>query len=327
MKAAQLVEPGKITIQETPIPSPKPGEVLIRTSVAGLCGSDHSVYHGKFDVPLPVIPGHEAIGTIVELGEGVTNVSVGQRVTIQPNFGCGVCPLCKSGHDNICPSKIRLGIDTNGVLAEYVTAPSRYVWALPADLPDEVAVFTEPLAVAVHGVNMLPPKKDDRVLVMGAGIVGLLALQVARISGAEITACDLEQTRLDLAEKLGASRILGERDALDAFHNTFDVIYDTSGSPAAFELALQLAAPGGKIVIFSLPSQEASLNIQTIVRKELQIKGSMIYTDEFPQAIEILQKGQIDTELMVSDKLPLSEVQKGLDNFALPKRIKILVEI
>ena len=137
MKAALLVEPRKLIVTDTQAPAPGPSEVLIRVCLAGICGSDHTLYHGRFGVPMPVIPGHEAIGRIERVGSGVSDLAIGQRVTIQPNFSCGSCALCRAGHKNICPSKVRLGVDTNGVFAELVKVPADYVWPVPDDLADE----------------------------------------------------------------------------------------------------------------------------------------------------------------------------------------------
>ena len=120
-------------------------------------------------VSLPVVPGHEAVGLVEEIGQGVTKVKPGDRVTIQPNVGCGQCALCRSGHKNICPSKIRIGLDANGVFAQLALAPEDYVWRIPEGLPDDVAVFTEPLSVAVHAVNTVQPEPGSRILVLGAG--------------------------------------------------------------------------------------------------------------------------------------------------------------
>lgn len=198
MKAAVLVEPLKMEIKDVPVPEPGPGEVRLRVMLAGLCGSDHTLYHGGFGVPLPVIPGHEAVGRIEKLGSGVSGLAVGQRVTIQPNLSCGVCPLCVAGNKNICPSKIRVGVDANGVLAEYVKVPANCVWPIPDGLEDEAAVFTEPIAVAVHAMKITAPQEGDRTLIFGAGAIGLLVQQMAALNGAEVTACDLRKVGLTL---------------------------------------------------------------------------------------------------------------------------------
>jgi len=327
MKAAVLIEPRKIIVEDTKTPELGSGEVLIRVLLAGICGSDHTLYHGRFGVPLPVIPGHEAVGRIEEIGDGVSGLEVGQRVTIQPNFSCGSCALCRAGHKNICPSKVRLGVDTNGVFAELVKVPADYVWPVPDGIEDEVAVFTEPLAVTVHAMKIWEPRKGERTLIFGAGIMGLLALQLAVLRGAEVSACDLAETRLAMAERLGASRTIGPGDSFESYYNSFDVIYDTSGAPAALEQVIRLAAPKGKIVILSLPGEDHPVPTDMIVRKELQIMGSLIYTNEFPESMDILKSGKIKTDLLNTGKLSLNELDNGLREFASPERMKMLVEI
>jgi 2-desacetyl-2-hydroxyethyl bacteriochlorophyllide A dehydrogenase len=327
MKAAVLVEPRKIIVEDTKTPEPGPGEVLIRVSLAGICGSDHTLYHGRFGVPLPVIPGHEAIGRIEKTGDGVSGLAVGQRVTIQPNFSCGSCALCRAGQKNLCPSKVRLGVDTNGVFADLVKVPADYVWPVPDGIEDEVAVFTEPLAVTVHAMKIWEPRKGERTLIFGAGIMGLLALQLAVLRGAEVSACDLAETRLAMAAQLGASRTIGPGDSVESYYNAFDVIYETSGAAASLAQVIRLAAPKGKIVILSLPGKDHPVPTDMIVRKELQIMGSLIYTDEFPESMNILKRGKLKTDLLNTGKLSLDELDNGLREFASPERMKMLVEI
>lgn len=327
MKAALLIEPRKIIETEVEIPEPGPGEVLIRVSLAGICGSDHTLYHGRFGVPMPVIPGHEAVGRIESLGDGVSGLPLGQRVTIQPNVSCGHCRLCRDGHRNLCPSKVRLGVDKNGVFAEFASVPADYVWPVPDGLKDEVAVFTEPLAVAVHAMKIWEPAKEDRVLIFGAGIMGLLALQLIATRGASVTACDIAETRLAMAKQLGAVQTIGREESLEPFFGGFDVLYETSGVPMALDQVIRLAAPRAKIVVLGLPGKEHSVSTDLIVRKELQIMGSLIYTDEFPEAVSLLESGRIQTDLLNSGKLSLGQLDEGLRNFGSAERLKTLVEI
>ena len=327
MKAAVLVEPRTIQVKDVHVPEPGPGEVLIRVTLAGICGSDYSLYTGKLAVSLPVIPGHEAIGRIEKLGSGVSGLAIGQRVTIQPNFSCGECRVCRSGHENICPAKVRLGIDTDGVFAEYVKVPAGYVWPIPEDLEDGVAVFTEPLAVPAHALKKTAPRKGDRTLILGAGVIGLLTLQLALLHGAEVTACDLEEKRLALAKRLGASQVIDANDPMESAYNSFDYIYEASGAQAGLAQAIQLAGPSGRIVVLGLPGKENPVTTALIVRKELQIIGSMIYTDEFPQVLDMLKTRQIETAPLITAKIPLSELNRTLKAFASPGRVKILVTI
>ena len=327
MRAALLTGVGKLIVTDTDVPVCSPDDVLIRVKLGGICGSDHTLYHGRFGVPLPVIPGHEAVGTVETTGEGVTGMEPGQRVTIQLNFSCGQCALCTAGHGNTCPSKVRLGVDTNGVFAEFVKVPARYVWKIPEQIPDEVAVFTEPLAVGVHAMRITAPNPGDKVLIFGAGIMGLLILQLAVSKGASVTACDLAEKRLSLSRQLGAERIIGPEASPEDFTNTFDVIYETSGVPMALDRVIRLAAPLGKIVVLSLPGKDHTIPTDMVVRKELIIRGSLIYTDEFPEAIEILQSGKIKTDPLATGKVSLPELDQVLGAFASPERIKTLVEI
>ena len=327
MKSALLIEPRKLIITDTPKPEPGPGEVLIRVALAGICGSDHTLYHGGFGVPMPVIPGHEAIGRIEEIGDGVSGLTVGQRVTVQPNFSCDTCELCLSGHKNICPSKIRLGVDTNGVFAEFAKFPASYVWPIPDGLEDHVAVFTEPVAVIVHAMNIMAPQSGDRTLIFGAGIMGVLALQMALAKRSEVTACDIVEGRLEMAKKLGASRVIGTKEPVESFYGAFDLIYETSGAPGALDQAIRLAAPLGRIVVLSLPGKDHPVLTDLIVRKELQIMGSLVYTDEFPQSMDVLNSGKIKTGLLTTRKLSLNELDNALREFTSPERLKMLVEI
>lgn len=324
MKAAMLLGAGDIQLGDVPKPVPGAGEVLLRVSMAGICGSDNALYHGKYDVTLPVIPGHEMIGYVEELGAGVNSLTIGQRVTVQPNFSCGHCDLCTSGHANICPEKIRLGIDNHGVFAEYVSVPAAYTWPLPDDISDDDAVLAEPLAVAVHALRRGPCKPGDRVLVLGAGLIGLLTLQLAVQAGAEVTACDLEDGRLELARQLGATDVIRPGDDVSA---GFNVVYETSGAAPGFSQAVQLAAPAAKIVVLGLPSQESQVPAAMIVRKELDIVGSMIYTDEFPQTIKILQQRQLNLTPLLSVKFPLEQLNEQMGNFSRPDYLKMVVEI
>jgi len=327
MKSAVLVEPQKIKIQETPNPEPKAGEVVVQPTLAGVCGSDYSLYKGKFKVPLPVIPGHEAVGKVVRAGQVASNLTPGLRVAIQPNFPCRICPVCRAGHENVCTAKIRLGIDIPGVFAQEVSVPADYVWPLPDELDDEVAVFVEPLAVAMHGINLAKPEPGQKVLIIGSGVIGSLALQLAVNCGAEVTACDIEGARLEMAKKLGATEVFNaySRDAFAV--NKFDLVVEASGSPSALSQAVELAAPGGNVILIGLPGQEHSLLSDLIVRKGLKIYGSMIYINEFPEAINALKAGRIQTQPLISHRLKLENLEQKIIDFYTPDRIKMIVVV
>ena len=327
MKAAVLQDHSTIRLQDVNTPEPSADEALVKVNMGGICGSDHSTYRGKIAVAFPLIPGHEAVGTISRLGQSVEGLEIGQRVTIQPNFSCNTCALCQSGHGNICASKIRLGVDIDGVFAEYVKVPARYVWTVPDSLSDQIAVFTEPLAVCIHAMRRIRPKPGDRVLIFGAGVIGLMTAQLAVREGAQVTAADLSEKRLSLARQLGASQTIGPDTERESYFNQFDVIYETSGAPMAFDQTVRLAAGAGKICLLGLPGSENPISVDMIVRKELRVAGAMIYTDEFSEALDLLQSGHIQTSALTTSILPLAELESALKAFGDPMRIKTLVSI
>ena len=326
MKCAIMKDTELLEIGQCDTPTPKAGEVLVEVEIAGICGSDASLFRGKTGVPLPVIPGHEAVGRIAALGENVKNVSVGQRVVIHPSFSCGECQLCRSGHANICPDKVRLGLDCDGVFAEYVTIPADYAWPVPASMDSEVAVFTEPVAVAYRAFYKAAPKAGQRALVFGAGVIGLLVTQFLRNAGCRIVAVDLVPERLEIARRMGASVTLDNTDSL-AENGPFDVVYETSGAPQAFALATEVAALGGSIVLLGLPPGPHPVLATPIVRKELRVFGSIVYTDEFEPVLYMLEKGLIDTKPLVSSVCNLEDLPGCLKGFSDPDRVKTLIRI
>jgi 2-desacetyl-2-hydroxyethyl bacteriochlorophyllide A dehydrogenase len=327
MKAAVLIEPNHIEIRDIPTPSPRAGEVLVRIREVGICGSDSSVYQGYLGGILPVVPGHEAVGEIAALGPDVEGIRIGERVAIQPNFACGTCPTCLSGRENICPQKIRMGIDADGAFAEFAIAPRKYVWSLPDSLSNRDAALTEPLAVAVHGIGKCPPTANDRVLVYGAGAIGLLYIQLAVLSGAHVTVLDIAEPRLSVARELGAAETFISGTQLEAASRDFTVVYETSGTSDALGHIVQWGAPAARILLAGLPKQESCFPTAPITRKELHIQGAIIYVDEFPKAIELLAKGQIRTDLFFTNVYSLEELSAALADFRSPSRVKDLISI
>ena len=327
MRAAVLEQPGTIkTSANFEKPQPKDDEALISVSLSGVCGSDHSIFNGKYDNPYPIIPGHEAVGTIEEAGTLVSNFQIGDKVIIHPNYSCGECDMCRSGLKNICRNKVRVGIDINGVFADYIAVPEKALYRVPETLTEEVAVFAEPLAVCAHGVQMTPLTPKDRVLVFGAGVIGQLTLQLARQHTEEVYACDLIDFRLDLARQLGAKEGISSQKRLAALENSFDVVYETSGANIGLEQAVKLAAPNATIVLLGVSAQPSPVATNLIVRKELKIKGSMIYGDEIPTCIDLLNRNVINTEPLLSSVIELDQLQDVLDNFSAPERLKTLIK-
>jgi 2-desacetyl-2-hydroxyethyl bacteriochlorophyllide A dehydrogenase len=327
MKAAVLVAPGRIEIADIPAPEPRPNEVLVRLRQAGICGTDYAVYSGMIQCPLPLVLGHEAVGEIAALGPGASRFHVGERVVLQPNFACGACDMCRSGRINICRHKVRLGLDVHGVFAEYVAAPESFVWALPEGLRYETAVFAEPLSVAFHGLRKALPHPGERVLVYGAGVIGLLFVHLAVLAGADVSALDIVEPRLALAADLGAKRVFRSSSELEPEAGTFSVVYETSGIPEAFGHIVTLCAPGGRVVLTGLPEKEYPVLSALITRKELTVLGSMIYTDEFPAVLDLLKEGKVRVAPLLTEMKPLDEVGQALADFRSPHRVKTVITI
>ncbi len=233
MRAAVLVEPKKLEVRDVPTPTPARDEVLVRVRRASICGTDYAMFSGDLGRPLPLILGHEAAGEVAAVGEGVVGIATGQHVTIQPNFACGRCETCARGKENVCPDKVRLGLDVNGVFADYVCVPRQYVWPLPPGLDLSIATLSEPLSVALHGIGMAPPRPGDRVLVFGAGAIGLFFVRLAALAGATVAAIDVAPRRLAAARALGASRTFGSVDECAREAGGFVTAYETSvyGNP------------------------------------------------------------------------------------------------
>jgi 2-desacetyl-2-hydroxyethyl bacteriochlorophyllide A dehydrogenase len=327
MKAAVLLSPGRMEIRDVPVPLPREGEVLVCIHGAGICGTDFAKFKGELQGNFPIVAGHEGVGRVAALGPGTGGISVGEMVAIQPNFACGKCETCRSGRGNICPDRVRLGLDVDGVFAEYATAPAKYVWRLPEGLPWEAAALTEPLAVALHGIRKIAPLAADRVLVYGTGAIGLLYVQLAVLAGAEVTAFNPSPGRLAAARKLGAPKTVNSRDELELQSGDFSVIYETSGSADALGQIIRVAAPGARILLTGLPERESLLPAALIARKELLIEGAMTYTDEFPAAIALLQQGAIRADVIITNIYPLEQLPGALADFRSPTRIKDLVRI
>jgi L-iditol 2-dehydrogenase len=325
MNAAVLTAPGRLEVREVPVPAPGKGQVLVKVHLAGVCGSDHSLYRGRLMGKLPVTPGHEAVGSVAAVGTGVASAKVGDRVVLQPFVFCGRCMSCQSGQENMCENRLRLGLDTDGAFAEYVLAPERFVRHLADEMPDERAVFAEPLAVALRGMRTGDPWPGDRIMVLGTGTVGLLLLQLAAAASAEVWACDLSSLRLEAARALGAAVVFQSMDELSGLDDTFDCIFETSGAPEALSHALRLAAPGGRVALLGVPPEPWPISSGMIVRKELRILGSLLYTDEFSEAVKLLMQKRINTRILTTGTVPLQELPRALEEFRHESRIKTLV--
>lgn len=335
MQAAVLYRPQDIKVEEVSEPRLEDGEVSIELHTAGICGTDAHIYQGNREVSYPLILGHECCGHIVQLGEGVINLREGQRVVVQPNFGCGNCLLCRTGRDNLCPSKISLGVTIDGCFAEYVKAPARYVWPIPDGISDEQGTMVEPLAVAIRAVGKMGELLGKRVMILGGGPIGLLVLQLAKRTGAIVFLTDLIEERLMLGKELGADGVVnvGKYDPREGATSLtggkgIDVIVETAGVTRTVEQAIEIVRSGGRIVLVGIPSSVANIPPASLVWKEIEIFGSFIYSyEDFHQAIQIINEGKVKVDPLISHRFSLKDIGKAFDVLEQGKGVKVIINL
>jgi len=330
MKAAVLHGPRTLRIEAIGAPEPAAGDVLVRVAAAGLCGTDYSIFSGDRAVGYPRVMGHEFVGRVEAVGPGVTAPRVGDRVAIEPNYSCGLCALCREGNRNLCLSRTAVGIDVDGCFAELVRVPARCCWAAPAAVADEDLMVTEPLAVVVRAVARAQVRSGETAAVVGAGTLGLLAVQVLRARGARVLAVSRSTRRFALARELGAEATHAVADgAPDEAARAFsrregvDCVVETAGTPEAVAHALALVRPGGRVVLTGLPHEPTSVRFFSVVRREVTIAGSMIYQDEFPEAMRLVAAGAVRTRPLVTHRFALDEIERAFVAHREPASIKV----
>jgi threonine dehydrogenase-like Zn-dependent dehydrogenase len=276
--------------------------------------------------------GHEFVGVADAVGRDVTRVRVGDRVAVEPNYSCGRCPLCREGNRNLCLSRTAVGIDVDGGFAQAVTVPARCCWPTPPAVGDEQLLLTEPLAVVVRAVSRAAARAGECAAVLGVGTLGLLAVQVLCARGARVLALGRSIKRFEMARALGAGAVhaLGAGDlgaAARAFSGRegVDLVIETAGTADAVRHAVELVRPGGRVVLTGLPHEPTTLHFFDVVRRELQLLGSMIYQDEFPEAMRLLAAGQVRTELLVTHRFDLDAIGEAFVAHRDPASIKVAV--
>jgi 2-desacetyl-2-hydroxyethyl bacteriochlorophyllide A dehydrogenase len=322
-------------VEQVAAPVPGPGEAVVRVGAAGICGTDYRIWTGDRPVRYPLIPGHELVGDVVAVGAGVSRVALGDRVAVEPNWGCGACDLCREGSGNVCLRRTAVGIDRAGGFAELVALPERACWRAPAGLGDDRLLLTEPLAVVVRAVGRGAPRAGESAAVVGAGTLGLLALQVLRARGCRVLVVSRSGRRVALARALGAEATVA-LDAGDAVaaaralsgRDGVDLVVETAGTAEAVEFALGqvgFVRPGGRVVLTGLPHEPARVEFFWLVRREIDVRGSMIYQQEFGEALALLARGAVDVGPLLTHRFPLEAIEEALEAHRRPEAIKVAV--
>ncbi|GEM45483.1 NAD(P)-dependent alcohol dehydrogenase [Deinococcus cellulosilyticus] len=332
MKAAVLHAIRDVRIEERPIPPVRPGHVRVRIRTVGVCGSDvHYFTHGRigpFVVESPIILGHESMGVIEDIGEGVKHLQPGDRVTLEPGYPCRTCECCKSGRYNLCPEMTFMATPpVNGAFVEHLEWPADFVFRVPDSVSDDAAALIEPLAVGVWSVQRGGVKPGDAIVVYGAGPIGCTTLQAAKTAGATtLIAVDLEEYRLDLIRELGATHTINARHEdvlarireitrrnLPESHSGADVVFETAGNLRTCQQSMLAARPGGVVVLVGLPpNPQVELDLVAAASREVDIRGIFRYANCYPAALRLVEEGRVNLDRMVTHRYPLDQAGEAL---------------
>ena len=305
MKCMVISSPNEITLSEIDNPIPDSGEVLIQVMASGICGTDLHIYHGEYLGDYPVIPGHEFSGVVTAIGSQVARFKIGDRVAVEPNIACDNCEHCLNNRQNFCLNWQAVGVTLPGGMGQFVTAPEKVVFDI-GDLPFEQGAFVEPLSCVIHGVERAHIKLGDRVVILGAGPIGNLILQVSRLQGtAHITVLENNTGRAELARKLGSDIVVNDIEDLKI--DGYDVVIDATGVIPVMNRTIDFARKGGTILLFGVPPSGANIEMDAfkIFQKGLTLLSSFTSVRNSLQAIHLLQSGQIQVEPLISHRLPL----------------------
>jgi len=313
MKAAVILRPKRIETQDAPLPEPTPDELLVRVMASGICGTDVHIFQGEYLGSYPVIPGHEFAGAVEKVGSAVTRFKACDRVAVEPNIPCDNCVNCLNNRHNFCLKWQAVGVTRPGGMAQYVSVPEKAAFDI-GDLPFEQGAFMEPLSCVLHGLERLDLAAGARIAILGAGPIGLLLLQGLRLCGAaEVVTVDKNPDRAAFAQTLGADRSLTCLDELE--RDTYDAVVDATGAVAAVNRTIDFVRPGGKILLFGVPPADQKMTVEAfpIFRKGLTILSSFTSLRNSYQALNLLKSRRVSVEELISHRLPLEELQRGIE--------------
>ena len=339
MRAAFCTAPGTFELRELSKPSAPSGQALVRVRSCGICGSDLEWYRGGFPPP-PVTPGHEIAGEVVETHGEIPDLRGGDRVAVEPLSVCGRCPACRVGDYQICTGVQVLGVTRHGGFTEYVAMPRERLYPLPAELDFAMGALAEPAAVAVHGVRLGNISLGDRVLVLGAGTIGLLSVMAARAAGAaEIAITARHPHQAEMARRIGATRVFaadpqGDRQRADFTQDCpVDVVIETVGGDGqTFEDAIQSVRPGGTVVILGIFFSPPPCNALALVVKEVRLVGSITYgrggrQADFEIALQLLASNASIARDLVTHRFALEGIREAFETASDKKRGTIKVAV
>lgn len=328
----------KFEVREVPVPELGDHEVLVKNMACGICGTDVHIYHGEAgsaDVTPPVILGHEFSGIVVQTGSQVTVVQAGDHVTLDPNQYCGICRPCRMGRKQNCEHLFALGVNTNGGFAEYSVSPETQCFKINDDIDFDVAAMAEPLACVIHGIDQAGIRPGQTVAVVGGGMIGLLMVQMAKLSGAStVVLSEPIEMRRRIGLEVGADAVIdpvhediSERIREITGSSGADVVIECVGKRFAVEQALQLAGLGASVLLFSVPAPDAvlSLPLFDVYKKELTIIGSMINPDTHQRAVNLINSGKLEIKKLITHTFGLDQLDEAIHEQMSSDSIKVVV--
>lgn len=339
MKAVRYSEPKKFKVTELETPKPKPNQVLIKVATCGVCKTDVHIHEGEFLSEFPLTPGHEFTGTVVEVGDDVTELQVGDRVAVDNTILCGHCYYCKRNQPLYCENFYSLGCTGPGGFAEYVVATHDKVFHI-GDLSFEEAAMIEPTACAVHGLDVINVNPGDDILMFGTGPTGIVLAQLLRhVGAANLVIVGSDPVKLNLVGRLANAKTV-KMDRTDysvhtnalseAFPHGFDVVIDATGAVEVLQQCPQFAKFGGKIVVYGVTNEADTMTVSPyeIFRKELKLIGSFAQTHCFDRAISYIQLGIVNVKDIVTHRFSLDEFDQALEQVATGKgHIKVIMDL
>ncbi len=336
MKAAYYEGNKKFSVGESQIVPPGAGQVRMEVAYAGICGTDVHIFLGHMDHRLtpPQVVGHEAVGTVVEVGEGVADFKVGDHVVLRPTDACGKCPSCQRGHFNICPTLNFIGITSPGAFQGSWTVPAYLLHKVPDDINMVHAALIEPLAVAAHDVRYGEVTAEDFCVVLGAGPIGMLEAMVCKEKGATVVISEVNASRIALAKELGFDVVNpAEEDLVKyVFDKTngagADVVFEVTGTQAGAEMMTKLPRTRGRIVIVAIFAEPMMVDLRNILWREYTVIGARNYLKEdFDEAIRLVVEGNLALDKIVSDVRPVDRTQETFEEIVSGKAnfMKVLI--
>lgn len=335
MLALQIPEIERLELVNVDRPAIRPNEVLLRVASGGICGTDPHILHGVYPANFPIIPGHEYVGVVEEVGGEAAGFRPGDHVAVDPNIVCNTCAFCRRGKSHLCKNLIALGVNISGGFAEFCAVPASQCYHLPEDFPLAHAALTEPVSCCLRGMDLAGVVSGDRVAIFGGGPMGALMLQLARLQGAsEVIVAEPQAGRRARLCKMGASRVINPatekpvEEIRSQFPDGIEVVFDCSGNIEAIRQATQVVTRGGTVMLYGVCDKRYNLKLNPfwVNDNEITIRGSYNNPNTTARAVDLLVSGRIDAAAVVTHRFPLNQAHEAFRCTGSSECLKVVIE-